>query len=105
MLLAFDVRHLPDVALYRHAKGAAHIADLHALFVPEGFAVGTMTLLPKTLLLTRFSAPVVPAARSGLLWNDPALGITWPLMGAVPVMEAADRALPRLAEIDDPFPD
>jgi len=89
-------------------RQGVHLLDAEtpaALFVPEGFAVGTMTLLPKTLLLTRFSAPVVPAARSGLLWNDPALGITWPLMGAVPVMEAADRALPRLAEIDDPFPD
>lgn len=75
------------------------------LFVPEGFATGTMTLLPATLMLNRASVPTEPAARAGLRWNDPALGISWPLMGTMPAMEAEDRNLPRLAELGDPFPD
>lgn len=100
MAVAIDLRR--GAAGFR--RHVAHVLDAKtasAFYVPEGFALGTLTLLPDTLLLTKLSAPSLPSARAGLRWNDPALGVLWPLAGATPVMEAADRALPRLAEIGE----
>lgn len=87
--------------LRNHVVHVLDEATASAFYVPEGFALGTLTTVPNTLLLIRASAPAVAAARAGLRWNDPALGILWPLAGTAPVMDEADRNLPRLAELGD----
>lgn len=100
MAVAVDLRG-GAAALRRHV---AHVLDARtasAFYVPEGHALGTLTLAPDTLLLTKLSAPSLPAEQAGLRWNDPALGILWPLAGATPAMTEADRALPRLAELGE----
>jgi dTDP-4-dehydrorhamnose 3,5-epimerase len=38
-----------------------------------------------------------------LLWNDPALGIAWPVTEAEAQLSDKDRVAPRLAELSPPF--
>jgi len=64
------------------------------LFVPEGFAHGFQSLVDNTEIAYLMSAAYVAGSSAGIHWNDPKLGIEWPL--AEPIMNARDRALPRL---------
>jgi dTDP-4-dehydrorhamnose 3,5-epimerase len=50
-----------------------------ALYIPEGYAHGFQTLEDATELSYQVSAPYAPAATRGMRWNDPAVGIVWPL--------------------------
>ena len=49
------------------------------LYVPEGFAHGYQTLMPRTEVFYQVSAFYDPASERGVRWNDPAFGIEWPL--------------------------
>lgn len=49
-----------------------------ALYVPEGFAHGFITLAPDTEVFYEMNEFFAPQAARGLRWNDPALGIAWP---------------------------
>jgi dTDP-4-dehydrorhamnose 3,5-epimerase len=60
------------------------------LYVPAGFAHGFETLADETELAYQMSRAQVPAAARVLRWNDPAIGIAWPLPPAV--MSPGDRA-------------
>jgi len=71
------------------------------LFVPRGFAHGYMTLEPGTEFQYKVDNVYSPSHDSGILWNDPALGIEWP--GLDPVLSAKDKILPRLADFNSPF--
>ena len=53
------------------------------LYVPEGFAHGYQTLQPQTEVFYQVSASYHPASERGVRWNDPALGIKWPLPAIV----------------------
>lgn len=54
-----------------------------AYYVPRGFAHGFVTLEPDTETLYLASEFYNPQAERGLRWNDPKIGITWPLDGAI----------------------
>lgn len=54
-------------------------ASFRMLFVPERFAHGFLTLADDTDILYQVSAKYTPGAERGLRWNDPAIGIHWPL--------------------------
>jgi dTDP-4-dehydrorhamnose 3,5-epimerase len=104
-----------EVKLVRCTRGAAHvtIVDLrpdsatHAqwlgvelspengrlLYVPKGFAQGYQTLLDDTEVAYQMSHEYVPAAASGVRWNDPAFGIEWPRTERRIISER-DRAWP-----------
>lgn len=73
------------------------------LFVPVGFAHGFVTLQPDSEVEYKVSAPYAPAAEGGVIWNDPALGLPWPLDGRAPMLSAKDERLPPLSETTTPF--
>lgn len=50
-----------------------------ALFVPKGFAHGFLVLSDSALVSYKCSGAFNPQGDSGILWNDPDLGIEWPL--------------------------
>ncbi|MCA3309657.1 MAG: dTDP-4-dehydrorhamnose 3,5-epimerase [Roseomonas sp.] len=74
------------------------------LWVPRGFAHGFMTLEPDTEVLYKVDGEYDPATDAGIAWDDPALGIDWPLPAGGPILSDKDRKAPRLAEIPPPFP-
>lgn len=49
------------------------------LYVPEGCAHGFITLEDNTDIMYQVSEFYAPSAEKGLLWNDPAFGIQWPI--------------------------
>jgi dTDP-4-dehydrorhamnose 3,5-epimerase len=63
-----------------------------ALYAPEGFAHGYLTLAPDTELVYTASKPYAPKHATGVRYDDPRFGIRWP--APVAVISAADRAWP-----------
>jgi len=49
------------------------------LYAPEGFALGFQTLKDNTELIYQMSEYFHPESASGIRWNDPKIGIKWPL--------------------------
>lgn len=67
------------------------------LWVPEGFAHGFYTLAGGAEFVYKCTDYYHPQSEHSLLWNDPALGIDWPLAGE-PSLSAKDAAGKLLAE-------
>jgi dTDP-4-dehydrorhamnose 3,5-epimerase len=49
-----------------------------ALFVPPGVAHGYLTTIDNSTVYYQISTPYDPGSASGVRWDDPAFGITWP---------------------------
>jgi dTDP-4-dehydrorhamnose 3,5-epimerase len=73
------------------------------LFVPAGFAHGFCTLEPNTELVYKVSSYYSGPHDRGLMWNDPALGIDWPIAEADAVLSDKDRRNPALADLPAHF--
>ena len=71
------------------------------VLVPVGFAHGFVTLEPETEVLYKVDRPYSKEHDGGVVWNDPDLGIDWPLPPGGPVLSAKDRMLPRLHQLPD----
>jgi dTDP-4-dehydrorhamnose 3,5-epimerase len=67
-------------------------ANRRALYVPEGFAHGFLTLEPDTEVLYQMGEFYVAEAARGFRWNDPHFGIRWPYSPAV--ISERDRVQP-----------
>src|SRR6185436_6787261 len=73
------------------------------IFVPRGFAHGFCTLEPDTVVAYKVDEFYAPASDSGLIWNDPALAIDWPVAAADAVLSDKDKTLGRFADFKSPF--
>jgi len=67
------------------------------LWIPAGFAHGFQALTDGVVLHYKCTDLYHPDCDRAVLWSDPALGIAWPLEGAV--VSPKDAAAPRLADI------
>lgn len=65
-------------------------ANKRMLWVPEGFAHGFLTLEDDTDFLYKCTAPYAPRNEHTLAWDDPAVGIDWPLEGSQPIISGKD---------------
>jgi dTDP-4-dehydrorhamnose 3,5-epimerase len=68
-------------------------------WIPPGFAHGFLVLSDYAEVLYKTTDYYAPRHERSLLWNDPALGIRWPLRGA-PVLSARDADAPPLAKAE-----
>lgn len=73
------------------------------LWIPVGFAHGFCTTKPDTEVLYKVTAHYSAADDRGLRWNDPAIGIDWPVDEAKATLSAKDRIQPLLAEMPAAF--
>lgn len=72
----------------------------HRMFwVPEGFAHGFLTLEDDTDFLYKCTAPYAPQSEHTLAWDDPAVGIDWPLNGHNPMISDKDVRGLALSEV------
>ncbi len=66
------------------------------LWVPEGFAHGFCTLLPDTMVFYKVTNPYSKANDFGVAFDDPEIGIDWPIDIATAVLSDKDRVQPSL---------
>lgn len=95
--VAVDIR--PGSPTHGRWVGATLTADGgEQLWVPRGFAHGYVTLTDDTMLFYKVDGLYAPETEGGLAWDDPDLGIAWPLEGE-PVLSDKDKVLPRLTDL------
>ncbi|MFC5373001.1 dTDP-4-dehydrorhamnose 3,5-epimerase [Brevundimonas faecalis] len=99
---AVDLRH--GSPTYGRWVGATLTAEGgEQLFVPVGFAHAFITLEPDVEVAYKVSDAYAPDCDGGIAWNDPTIGIDWPLPASGAILSDKDRILPTLAEFDSPF--
>jgi len=69
----------------------------HQLYIPPGFAHGFCVTSESALFSYKCTALYSPGDEIGMCWNDPEVGIEWPVKD--PVLSAKDSVYPRLSEI------
>lgn len=69
----------------------------HQMYVPEGFAHGFCVTSADAHVLYKCTSLYAPDEDAGVLWNDPDIGIEWPV--AEPILSEKDSAAPRLKDI------
>ena len=99
---AFDV--IVDARVGSPTYGKWHGEYLRAgehvqLYIPPGCLHGFLSLADGTILAYKQSALYDPASEVGVAWNDPDIGIGWPLGDAEPLLSAKDARNPRLREL------
>jgi dTDP-4-dehydrorhamnose 3,5-epimerase len=95
--VAVDIR--PGSPTYgRHVGAVLSAENWQQFWVPAGLLHGYCTLERDTEVIYKVTAPWDRAAERGVIWNDPALAIPWPIDAAEAILSEKDRALPRLAE-------
>ena len=72
------------------------------VYVPPGFAHGFCVVSPGAQVEYKCTDIYDPSSEVGIAWNDPDLGIAWPL--ADPILSVRDRQHPRLAAVTDLLP-
>ena len=73
-------------------------------YVPEGFAHGFLVLSDEAVFNYKCTNLYAPEYDGGLLWNDPEVGIEWPLEGIDEIiLSEKDKKQPTLKELDLPF--
>ena len=100
--VAVDLRQ-GSLTYGQHVSVVLSAEAWNQLLVPVGFAHGFMTLEPESEVIYKVSEYYVPEHDMGLLWNDPALGIKWPITEDKAVLSDKDRKHPTLAEFTTPF--
>ena len=101
--VAVDIRR-GSPSFGRHVGVVLSAENWRQLYVPIGFAHGYCTLDPDTEVIYQVSANHDPGSERGLAWDDPAIGVAWPVDAGGAVLADRDRAFPRLAELPDYFP-
>jgi dTDP-4-dehydrorhamnose 3,5-epimerase len=101
--VAVDVRH--GSPTYGKHVGAVLSADNWTqIWVPVGFLHGYCTLEPDTEVIYKVTGEYDKPAERGVIWNDPDLGIEWPVPAGLAILSDKDRALPRFAACGDWLP-
>jgi dTDP-4-dehydrorhamnose 3,5-epimerase len=72
------------------------------LFVPAGFGHGFAVLSEVADVAYLLSSTYDPATEAGIAWDDPEVGIEWPV--ADPLLSERDKSAPKLAEVAETLP-
>jgi dTDP-4-dehydrorhamnose 3,5-epimerase len=100
--VAVDIRR--QSATFGRWVGLTLSADeWNQLFVPKGFAHGFVTLEDDTEVLYKCSAPYAPEHERTVRFDDPAIGIEWPVAIGDVILSDKDRSAPLLAAADSGF--
>ncbi|MGF1549986.1 MAG: dTDP-4-dehydrorhamnose 3,5-epimerase [Sphingomonadaceae bacterium] len=97
--VAVDIR--PGSPSYGRWTGLTVSAEKwNQILVPAGFAHGLVTLEPDTHVLYKVTAPYSAAHDRAIRYDDPAIGIDWPLPAGELTLSERDAAAPLLADAE-----
>ena len=97
--VAVDLRkHSPTYG--RWAGDCLSAENKRMLWVPAGFAHGFYVTSPEAVVLYKASDYYAPQWERCILWNDPAIGIEWPVEGEPPILSAKDALGKLLSEAE-----
>jgi dTDP-4-dehydrorhamnose 3,5-epimerase len=99
--VAVDVR-LGSPTFGRWVAATISAADFRQIYIPPGFAHGFCVLSPVAQVEYKCTDFYDPASELGILWNDPAIAIQWPV--SAPRLSERDRQNPPLAAVTDRLP-
>ena len=68
--------------------------------IPRGFAHGFLVLSEEAIFTYKVDNPYAPQAESGIRWNDPALGIEWPIDPKLVLTSEKDLKQPMLKDAE-----
>lgn len=96
--VAVDIRRSsPTFGQYATVELSAE--NQRMLWVPEGFAHGFVVVSDTAEFLYKTTAYWTPEFERSIAWNDPALGIQWPIQGE-PTLSTKDQQAKALAEAE-----
>lgn len=87
----------------KHVKVELTAENGCQLWIPSGFAHGFCTLVPNSILSYKVTDYYSADHDRGLLWNDPEIGIDWPITANRAVLSAKDITQPGLEALDADF--
>jgi dTDP-4-dehydrorhamnose 3,5-epimerase len=91
--VAVDIR--PSSPTYgQHVSAVLTAEDLTQIYIPVGFLHGFCTLQPATVVLYKISDFYDPHSETGVVWDDPDLGIAWPFDKTQATLSDKDARLP-----------
>jgi dTDP-4-dehydrorhamnose 3,5-epimerase len=67
--------------------------------VPVGFLHAYCTLTEETEVIYKVTSRYDKAAERGVIWNDPDIGIRWPIAAGQVILSDKDKMLPRLRDL------
>jgi dTDP-4-dehydrorhamnose 3,5-epimerase len=98
--VAVDIRQ--GSPTYGRWVGVTLSADnMRMLYVPMGFAHGFCVLSPGADVLYKVTEEYAPDLDQGIAWNDPEIGIEWPI--SQPILSPRDAQLPLLRDASNSF--
>jgi dTDP-4-dehydrorhamnose 3,5-epimerase len=96
--VAVDVRHgSPTFGQYAAAEISAE--NWRQIWVPAGFLHGYCTLTRDVEVIYKVTGAYDRAAERGVIWNDPDIGIEWPVSAGRVILSDKDKVLPRLRDL------
>ena len=101
--VAVDIRR-SSPTFGKHVSVELAAGDGRMLWVPAGFAHGFCTLEPNTEVAYKVTADYAPESDAGIAWDDPALGIDWPVAPEDALVSRKDALLPPLGDLPAVFP-
>jgi len=96
--VAVDLR--PSSPTYKKWYGVVLSSEnKRQLYIPGGFAHGFLVLSDVAEVLYKCTEYYYPEDEAGIIWNDPEIGIKWPLPpGEAPILSKRDRGFKTLSE-------
>ena len=84
----------------KHVAATLSAENRRQFYIPRGFAHGFIVLEDNTLFSYKCDNLYCRESERGMRYDDPALGIEWPDLGAPPLLSEKDTRHPGLAEIE-----